>query len=50
MMDSSWHEDDAPPQHMYKSALEALLLEGVRIDLRKNVRNNVTYAQFQKLD
>ena len=34
---------------MYESMLQALLSEGVHFDMRKNVKNNVTYKQFQRL-
>ena len=48
-LNSSEDEEEEAPQFMYESALQALLSEGVHFDMRGNVKNNVTYAQFQRL-
>ena len=48
-MGSDSDEGGAPPEYMYESALQALLSEDIRVDMRGVLKDIVTFANFQEL-
>ena len=45
-MGSDSDEGGVPPEYMYESALQALLSEDIRVDMRGVLKDIVTFANF----